>query len=663
MKRTCIMAVVAAVVVMGHGCGEDEDASGAGRGLAARPAAEAPVLPDPPSRAALVAGVRSFIEEWRGRENAFLAGYETRFRQRITDLGWFKITVGRAYEARRYGLIFSDGRELRPAASIMIDTLAAVESHGLDPAPYRREALEPVLASVTRRQEAYAEVIGPLPDERERTLWNTVERLRGSLTVDERTVEVALEADELDDEDLPSLSAASERLARIFEAKEKLNDALVELDTALLQRWFRYAYDMRFALRAHPFDADPDDGHGVERCAEKLFTLYLDTDFDQLEPALALLVPRLPTYPAMQKGLAFYEALAASDEQQVTLPKAARRLKSGKHGDLVEKLQTRLIQEGYLAGKADGKYGDSLAEAVRLYQETHQIKRSGHMDGSTRRSLNRTWKTRADQVRLALQRHRESELHQGELRFGDAPVQARVNIPAFEVVFYRNGQEARRHKLVVGMNDLSVDERTGHKGYHNRTRLFTEEIRQVTLNPTWRVTPRIKAELDEKLLEEPDFYEKHGYAVKIRDDGTEAVVQLPGPDNALGLVKFLFPNRFAIYMHDTPKKAKFRRQIRVGSHGCMRTQDATELAKWILIELEGMPPERFDEILATRKVYGVPLKTKIPLTIEYNAVGVHSSGRMMFYSDVYHFDRDLAAGKTPYQKRRESWLEQAVLVP
>ena len=82
----------------------------------------------------------------------------------------------------------------------------------------------------------------------------------------------------------------------------------------------------------------------------------------------------------------------------------------------------------------------------------------------------------------------------------------------------------------------------------------------------------------------------------------------------------------------------------------------------MLTEVESHTPERFDEILESRETYGIALKTKIPLTIDYNVVGVHESGRMMFYSDVYRYDRDLASGVTPYPPLKESWLEQAVLV-
>ncbi len=243
-------------------------------------------------------------------------------------------------------------------------------------------------------------------------------------------------------------------------------------------------------------------------------------------------------------------------------------------------------------------------------------------------------------------------------------MQARVNIAGFTAVFFRDGVEARRHRVVVGNNEVGTQEEHGYRGYFNRTRLFSREMETIVLNPTWRVPNRIKEEeLDPKLIEEPDYYERHNYSVAIRDDGTEEVVQGPGPGNALGLVKFLFPNEWSIYMHDTPKKRLFGRPVRAFSHGCMRTADALDLARWILVDLEGMEPDRFDKIVDSRETYGIALKTHIPVTIDYNTVGVHETGRMMFYADVYRFDRDLEAGKTPYEQPRKGNVTQVVLVP
>jgi murein L,D-transpeptidase YcbB/YkuD len=661
--RKTSAASIALALVWGVGMTSCDTSSPTPNGARPGPTkAASEAAPEPVGTDKLVARTQSFLEAWKERETAFINGYEKGFKDTLAAPGWFKKLSTRVYEERRYSLIFSDGRALRANAESLRVAAGDVESHGLDPDPYELDDLGEMVVRIDRLRGEYDTSVKPPESEDEAKLWKTIESIRESLAIDPAAMALKFHEAGLDDGDVSLVDLAETRLDGVFSAKAKLNQALVDADISLLQRWFRYAYDMRFSRRAHPFAADKNDGDGVTRTQEALFEAYTNMDFEKIDEGLKTLVPGHPEYAKMIEGFKFYRELAASEAPQVKLERKVERVKKGSKGEHVEALQTRLIQEGYLEGEVDGQFGSGLEVAIRLYQQTHQLKENGEMSRSTRASMNKEFSSRADQVRLGLRRHRESELHQGELRFGDFPVQARVNIPAFEAVFFRDGVEARRHRIVVGLNDVSMDERTGQKGYFNRTRLFSETINTVVLNPTWRVTPRIKDELDLKLMEEPDFYEKNNYEVKTLDDGSEQVMQLPGSNNALGLVKFLFPNRFSIYMHDTPKKGKFRTHIRTGSHGCMRVQDALELAKWVLTEVGQLTEKRFHEILDSRETYGIALKTKIPLTIDYNVVGVHESGRMMFYSDVYRYDRDLASGVTPYPPLKESWLEQAVLV-
>ncbi len=637
-------------------------------GPGADPADEPSAVTDPPpapkvKRALLARDVRGFLDRWAKRERTFVAEHTKAFTKALEQLRWFKKLSTRAYEAREQSAIFNDGERLLPAAEQLLARLDALEAHGVDPKPYDRERLRQLVGDVADRRAAYEAAIAGVSDPREAALWKVVDKARTMVALDGPALEALLAPTGLSDDDAPLVARIEERVEATLSAKGALNTALREADLALLGAYFRYVYDMRYARRAHPFLADANDGAGVERTADALFSAFEETDFGKLDDALAALEPRLPDYRKLMEGLAFYRTLAAEVEQP-QLPKAAERLRKGSKGETVTMLQRRLFQEGYFEGEADGKYGDQLAEAVRWYQETHQMKETGEMDAGTLRSMNRTYAERAEDIALGLMRHRESELHQGTWRFGEHPVQARINIPEFVARFYKDGEVARRHRVVVGNNAIEVDEQTGKRGHFNRTRMFSEEMRTIVLNPTWKVPRRIKeTELDRELLEQPDYYEKHNYQVRILDDGTEEVVQMPGPNNALGLVKFLFPNRFSIYMHDTPRKSLFNREIRAFSHGCMRTEDPLDLARWILVEVEGMTNDRFDAILRSREEYGIALKNKIPITIDYNTVGVHETGKIMFFIDIYKFDRDYRDGKTPYAGADRGELEQVVMSP
>jgi murein L,D-transpeptidase YcbB/YkuD len=617
--------------------------------------------PGGPVATLLAQDLQGLFTDQPRREADFVGAYTTYFKDALSKARWFKKLTTHAYEARKYALLFTSKDQATPARTALVAALRAVGNLGLELETYKLGELDTRSGALDQARVAYDAATQPDADPRAEDLWGVYHDLRGMTALDAAGMATALLAKGLTDGDRGRIAGLKGRLDRLFTARQKLNEALVDLDVFLLSAWFRYVYDMRYALRAHPFYADKTDGEGVERAAEALYAHYTSTDFTNLEAALEALVPRIPEYKAMVEGLAFYRGLAAG-APQVMLPNKAAKLGRGAQGETVKLLADRLIQEAYLDGPPPGSYGDALAEAVRLYQEVHQIKETGDLDVTTLRSLNVPYLDRAKHIVLGLRRHRESDLHQGTSRFGDVSVQARINIAKFEAVFYKEGEPARAHRLVVGNNLVETDEETGLRGYFNRTRMISEELNTVVLNPTWRVPKRIKEqELDNELMKEPDYYEKHGYAVRILDDGSEEVVQLPGPQNALGLVKFLFPNRFSIYMHDTPKKKLFNRTIRTFSHGCMRTENPLELARWLLIEVQGMPAAKFEKVLDAREEYGVVLENKVPLTVEYNTVSVHESGRTMFLADVYGYDRDYADAKTPYPKQTSAQLEQVVL--
>ncbi len=614
------------------------------------------------------AKIRTFLKAWESEEKTFSQNYTTSFEAELSTRKAFAKLSRQVYEHRGIQpLLFTkdDGLAagLNSAGKAMYSRLLGIESHGLEAKAYHLEEIKAAVEAIGKASDVYGQTWQATQGGKLHELWEALKELkqRDLSYLQGADIEEVVGKTSLTNSDTGLLADVDRMLKNVLKAKEALNLACIRADLELLGAFFRFAYDMRLARIVHPFEADKDYWDGVKKRKDLLYDQYLAMDFKQLDTGLDALVPQIPEYKAMQAGLAFYERLAAEVEQ-TTLPKKAEKLSKGKTGDLVTQLQNRLKQEEYYEGEITGTYDDATEASVRLYQDTHQLKLTGAMDRVTRRSMNRSFKNRARQVKLALMRHRESELHQGEWRFGTVPLQSRVNIAGFKAKFYKDGKLAREHRVIVGSNGLSVDEKTGHKGWFNRTRLFSREMVTVVLNPTWRVPRRIKEqELDRELLEDPAYYENNGYEVRILDDGSEQVVQLSGPGNALGQVKFLFPNRFSIYMHDTPKKTLFKRNIRAFSHGCMRLENPVDLARWLLIDQGKWTEKKLKKVLDSREVYGVPLATKMPVTIEYNTVGVHETGRMMFYLDVYRFDRDYYKGKTPYPKLQGRSLEQAVL--
>ena len=161
---------------------------------------------------------------------------------------------------------------------------------------------------------------------------------------------------------------------------------------------------------------------------------------------------------------------------------------------------------------------------------------------------------------------------------------------------------------------------------------------------------RIKKEeiYTKNVFDEPDYFVKNKFKVKLRPDGTEIMYQESGDENALGRVKFVFPNPFSIFMHDTDEKDLFNKQIRAFSHGCIRLHKPLEVAFYLLHHVNGMTKKEFDEILSKTDPAPEKLKEPVPINIDYNTVGVDPDGKMMFFIDVYQYDRDFYNGKIPY---------------
>jgi murein L,D-transpeptidase YcbB/YkuD len=548
-------------------------------------------------------------------------------------------------------LFFAEGG-MTPVGERFLELYRQVDAHGFDPAKLDVAGLDAAVKAWTEARDGAARGLAEGGSAAEKTILDIVASTRGQ---DEAAVSTALERSGLDEAAAEkALEALRTRFASQAGARAAAAKAMAAADKAMIARLVRFAFEMRFARWAHPFRADRGLDEATRRVGAELgawLAPFFKPEGLDLDGLVAAATPRHPDYPRTVEALARYRDLARRHPNHLELGKEIDKLRRGKSGPPVAKLAERLKQEGYLEAAVDEAFGADLEEAVLTYQKTHQIKDSGEVDKLMRQSLNKTYAERAAQLALSLQRLRESDLHQGEARFGESEMRVRVNLPAFEATVFQKTEEARRHRVVIGNNNTEFDVRTGKRGKMNHTRLFSAEMQTVVLNPTWNVPRRIKEqELDLLLLEEPDYYARHNFAVKVMPDGSEVVVQQPGSGNALGVVKFLFPNDYAIYMHDTPSKNLFSRPVRAFSHGCMRTEDPLALARWLLIEATGrLTAEKFDEVLESRKESAFALDPKIPISTDYVNTGFDVDGRLVFYSDVYGYDRDFAEGKTPYE--------------
>lgn len=291
----------------------------------------------------------------------------------------------------------------------------------------------------------------------------------------------------------------------------------------------------------------------------------------------------------------------------------------------VPQLRTKL---GITENASDDHYDAAVAEAVRKFQDGAEIKATGILDDKTVKALNSPKRDKQiDAVLVNMERWRWLPRDLGVPSLGDAYVI--LNIPDYTLKVMQRGQQVWSTRVV-----------TGKPGQH-ATPLLTETMKYITVNPTWNVPPSIVyGEYLPALQQDPTVLQRMGLKLEQNRDGSVHISQPPGEANALGRIRFNFPNKFLVYQHDTPDKNLFAREDRAFSHGCMRVQYPDQYASVLLniaLPNEKYTPER------VRSMYGsgeVDLKfpTPIPVNITYQTAFVDDGGKLQFRKDVYGRD-------------------------
>jgi murein L,D-transpeptidase YcbB/YkuD len=281
----------------------------------------------------------------------------------------------------------------------------------------------------------------------------------------------------------------------------------------------------------------------------------------------------------------------------------------------------------------DDHYDAKVAEAVRKFQEGAELRPTGVLDSKTVAAINSPKRDRQiDTVTVNMERWRWLPRDLGAAAIGDAYVI--LNIPDYTLKVMQNGAQVWTTKVV-----------TGKPGIH-ATPLLSETMKFITVNPTWNVPPSIiYNEYLPALAQDPTVLERMGLKLDRAADGSIHISQPPGEANALGRIRFNFPNKFLVYQHDTPDKNLFARDERAFSHGCMRVQNPDQYAAVLLGITEPNEHYTADRI---RGMYGhseIDLKfpTPIPVNITYQTAFVDDAGKLQFRKDVYGRDATMLA--------------------
>ena len=295
----------------------------------------------------------------------------------------------------------------------------------------------------------------------------------------------------------------------------------------------------------------------------------------------------------------------------------------------VPQLRTKLG----VASADDAHYDAKVAEAVRRFQENADIPATGVLDNRTVAALNSPKRDKQiDTVIVNMERWRWLPRDLGAPSLGDAYVI--LNIPDYTLKVMQHGAQVWTTRVV-----------TGKPGTH-ATPLLTETMKYITVNPTWNVPPSIVYnEYLPALQQDPTVLQRMGLRLEQNRDGSVHISQPPGEANALGRIRFNFPNKFLVYQHDTPDKYLFEKSERAFSHGCMRVQYPDQYAS-ILLNI-AMPdqkwtPERIRSMYGSSEI-DLKFPTPIPVNITYQTAFVDDAGKLQIRRDIYGRDATMTS--------------------
>ncbi len=421
---------------------------------------------------------------------------------------------------------------------------------------------------------------------------------------------------------------------------------LIRFDVELTVSAMRYVSDLHLG-RVDPktLHKDFDPQRHRYDLAEFLRQRVMTTS--NVKNALIEIEPPFPGYQRAIGALHKYLQLQRAEVPD-PLPTEKKTIEPGQNYESLGKLAARLKFLGDLPVSANlpqdsQAYQGEFVDAVKRFQRRHGLETEGKLGPQTIEELNCPMSFRVQQLELTLERWRWLP-HE----FEEAPVV--VNIPEFILRAYdKQGNPILKMPVVVG------------RAMRTETPVMEQDMKYVVFWPYWNVPPSIlRHEIVPKIARDPAYLQKNAYEVatysgQVVTDGVvneEVLEQLragklmvrqkPGPKNALGLIKFIFPNSNNVYLHSTPSQSLFVKSRRDFSHGCIRVEDPAALAEWVLRNNPGWTRAKIEAAFKAQKEQQVNLAKSIPVLIVYGTAVVPESDAAYFFQDIYGFDKSLA---------------------
>jgi len=408
------------------------------------------------------------------------------------------------------------------------------------------------------------------------------------------------------------------------------------LDVWLTYLYMKYASDLADGLsdlvRADPtWKIKPERFDPQAHLEQALLENRIEDSLDELKP-------RTPEYARLRTALAEHRRqLAAGGWPKVP----AMKLKPGAKSPHVPALAKRLAASGDYTGTVPATgpaaYTPELQEAVKKFQRRHGLADDGIVGPGVIGALNVPIERRIDQIALNMERWRWLPRDLGERYI-------LVNIPEMRLDVYEGSQVPLTMRVVVGKSDT-------------QTPIFNDEMTYLVFSPYWNVPPGIaQDETLPSVMNDPGFLARNNMEVvdkagNVVDPESIDLLnaeeyrfrQKPGASNSLGLVKFMFPNQFNVYLHDTPADSLFARATRSFSHGCVRLENPVALAQYVLRDQPQWTRDRIEEAMHAGEETTVKLESPLPVYLGYWTARVHPDNTVQFRGDVYSVDRRQAS--------------------
>ena len=411
---------------------------------------------------------------------------------------------------------------------------------------------------------------------------------------------------------------------------------VAEVDIALSRAFFRFSGDHLFGQERSW--RSRSDWHRISGDVGPVQLLELALELDAMPSALRGVQSQQTGYLRLRQALGRYRELKALGGWGSIDSGATLRL--GETEPRVPQLRKRLWLEGDLSGVegAGDRYELELQQGLKQFQRRHGLSADGTLGPMSLQALNAPVEVRIDQILRNMERWRWEDNRPGQM-------QIRVNLAAFSLEVTDGQKSLFRMPVVIGRQERA-------------TPLFASQLEALVFAPYWYVPPTLLREALPRIIADPAYLGRNHYEVLDpggnllrvgRDFGRSwqqgevqaSLRQQPGPWNPMGDVKFLLPNRWSIYLHDTPQKQLFNRTERAFSSGCIRLSQPQKLAKWLL-EAGNWERAEIDDLFDSNSTRMIRLEKPIDLSIGYWTAWVDDAGRVNFRDDIYGRDQQLA---------------------